>query len=298
MTPSRPRKAESIGRLRAIVAASTIVLAIVSAACGGGEPGSDAGGEIDPQRIGPQGRVPQFVVECEVSHLAFDDPIVLPWQPGASHQHQFFGNNAVDSDPGYERAIGATTSCDQRLDTASYWSPTLLDDRGARIDALGLTAYYRPGNGVDHADVVAYPAGFMMIAGDAAAAETPDLDVVAWGCGGGARREVEPPACSSNSTLRLWITFPDCWDGSRLSSFGSGAHVRYSDGGCPDSHPIAVPQLLMAIDFPPVDPTGLSLSSGSLETAHADFWNTWDQDKLESEVTNCLNRGLVCGLGS
>jgi hypothetical protein len=31
-------------------------------------------------------------------------------------------------------------------------------------------------------------------------------------------------------------------------------------------------------------------------TAHADFWNVWDQDKLEGEVANCLNRDLVCGV--
>jgi hypothetical protein len=54
----------------------------------------------------------------------------------------------------------------------------------------------------------------------------------------------------------------------------------------------------MAIDFPAVAPEGLSLSSGSIDSAHADFWNTWDQDKLEREVALCLNRDLVCGLSS
>lgn len=92
------------------------------------------------------------------------------------------------------------------------------------------------------------------------------------------------------------ITFPDCWDSSRLTAFGSGAHVRYSDDGCPESHPIALPQLQMSIDYPPVAPDGLSLSSGPIESAHADFWNTWDQEKLEREVAVCLNRDLVCGL--
>jgi hypothetical protein len=269
---------------------------LVMGACASSSPGDEGRPDPDPDRIGPQGRVAQFVVGCEVSHIAFDDPIVLPWQPGASHQHQFFGNAATNSEPGYERAVGAETSCDQRLDTASYWSPTLLDASGQRIDSSGLTAYYRPGDGVDPADVVAYPPGFMVIAGSSAADEPQGQDVIAWGCGSSAVREDRPPECSENSTLRLWITFPDCWDSSRLTGFGSGAHVRYSDGGCPDSHPIALPQLLMAIDFPPVDPDGLSLSSGSIDSAHADFWNTWDQDKLEREVQLCLNRDLVCGL--
>ena len=37
-------------------------------------------------------------------------------------------------------------------------------------------------------------------------------------------------------------------------------------------------------------PGGLSLSSGSVSSAHADFWNTWDQHKLETEVELCVRR--------
>lgn len=275
------------------------VMVLLSACGSGGAAESNVSGDQDPDpaRVGPQGRVAQFVVHCDVSHIAFDDPIVLPWQPGKSHQHQFFGNTSTDSDPGYERALGAETSCDQRLDTASYWSPTLLAESGQRIDAVSMTGYYRPGSGIAPEDVVAYPAGFMMIAGDSEAEETQPIDVIAWGCGSGHQRTEEPQDCSDDLTLRLWITFPDCWDGSRLSSFGSGAHVRYSSSGCPESHSIALPQLLLAIDFPSVPAEGLTLSSGSTDTAHADFWNTWDQDKLEREVELCLNRNLVCGLG-
>ena len=278
---------------RGVVAlASTLLVA----ACAASTPSTDATA-VDPGRIGPQGRVAQFVVHCEVSHIAFDDPIVLPWQPGASHQHQFFGNRSVGADPGYEKAVGAETSCDQALDTASYWTPTLLAPDGSRVDALGLTAYYRPGDGVAPTDVVAYPPGFMMIAGDAASDGPQGTDVVAWSCGTGAGRHDSPPACPEDSSLRLILTFPDCWDSSRLTAFGSGAHVRYSDDGCPDSHPVALPQLQVAVDFPPVDPGGLTLRSGAVESAHGDFWNTWDQDKLEREVAVCLNRDLVCGLG-
>ena len=273
-----------------------VAAAMVVGACGAGASEPVANGDPDPGRVGPQGRVAQFIVQCEVSHISFDDPIVLPWQPGASHQHQFFGNAATDSDPVYEQAVGADTSCDQQLDTASYWSPTLLAADGRQIASTGLTAYYRPGDGVDPAAVEAYPPGFMVIAGDQAADEPQGQDVIAWGCGSGAQREDRPPECPPDAGLRLWITFPDCWDSSRLTSFGSGAHVRYSDDGCPTSHPVALPQLQMAIDFPSVDPEGLSLSSGSIDSAHADFWNTWDQDKLEREVSLCLNRDLVCGV--
>ena len=57
-----------------------------------------------------------------------------------------------------------------------------------------------------------------------------------------------------------------------------------------------VPQLQFAIDYPAVDPAGLTVSSGAIVGAHADFWNTWDQDALAREVTACLHRNAVCGV--
>ncbi|NND75859.1 MAG: DUF1996 domain-containing protein, partial [Ilumatobacter sp.] len=281
------------GALTAIVA-GVLVVALV-AACGTDDGPPTAAGP-DPGRVGPQGRVAQFVVECELSHMAFDDPIVLPWQPGQSHQHMFFGNRDVTSDPTYGDLLGADTTCAQRRDTASYWAPALLDRSGRLIEPTGLSAYYRPGRGIAPAEIVAYPEGLMLIGGDSTADDTQRTDVVAWSCGTGAARDATPQQCGAGTSLRLLVTFPDCWDGERLTGFGSSRHARYSDGGCPESHPVALPQLTLGIDFPPVDPRGLSLSSGDIRTAHADFWNVWDQDKLVEEVTMCLNRDLVCGL--
>ena len=304
-------------RVAGTAAALAAVVGLV--ACGGSsddvaEPevaldGSPAADLRDPARRGPQGDVAQFVVECELSHLAYDDPIVLPWQPGQSHLHQFFGNNDVTDDPTYGDLLSAETSCKQRRDTASYWAPALLDATGNVIEPLKMTAYYRPGPSVDPAIVEPYPEGLMMVAGDSTSEAEQPTSVIAWSCGTGLLRESTPPDCtdssvlaagatiSGDSTLRLLVTFPDCWDGDRLTTFGAAAHVRYStEGACPESHATPIPQLLMAIEFPAVDPTDLSLASGAIETAHADFWNVWDQDKLEGEVANCLNRDLVCGV--
>lgn len=260
-------------------------------------------------RIGPQGNVAQFVVECELSHFANDDPIVHPGMSEMSHLHQFFGNVGVTSDPDYERVTGGATSCERRSDTASYWSPALLDELGEVIEPTKLTAYYRPGPGVDPATVEPYPPGLMMVAGDAFSETQQPIEIVAWGCGSGSRREPRPPDCrirlddgglepaSAAMSLRLWVTFPDCWDGETLTTQIRSDHVSTSTAGaCPASHPVPIPQLQMAIDFPAVDPHGLSLASGEMQTAHADFWNVWDQQALEDEVRFCLNRDLVCGV--
>ena len=276
---------------------AVLLLAAVSA-CGGTAQTSmqrvDDG--PDPHRVGPQGNVAQFVVECDVSHYAYDDPIVHPFHAGLSHLHQFFGNVEVGSEPDYDAVVGAATSCEQAKDTASYWAPALLGVDGKRIEPLGLTAYYRPGSGIDPATVEPYPAGLMIVGGDAMADAPQPADIVAWSCGTGSRREVEPPACPGGSSLRMLVKFPDCWDGEDLDGDGGVGHMEYSDGGCPASHPRPLPQLLIAIDYPPVDPAGLTLASGSILTGHADFWNVWDQDKLAEEVALCLNLDLVCGV--
>jgi hypothetical protein len=122
---SRPRSLTLMGLAgRRRVAGWLAIAGMLLAACGGSSGTTSNPDDSDPERRGPQGRVAQFVVECELSHLAFDDPLVLPWQPGKSHLHMFFGNRDVDSDPGYnDQILSAETSCDQRQDTASYWAP-------------------------------------------------------------------------------------------------------------------------------------------------------------------------------
>jgi hypothetical protein len=118
--------------------------------------------------------------------------------------------------------------------------------------------------------------------------------VVAWSCDAGALRQVTPPDCAAGDSLRLLITFQDCWDGEALRG---DDHAAYSAAGeCPDSHPVPIPQLQLAVDFPPVDPAGLALASGNILSGHADFWNAWDQGRLEREVEVCLNADLPCAI--
>ena len=39
----------------------------------------------------------------------------------------------------------------------------------------------------------------------------------------------------------------------------------------------------------------MTLSSGDMGSAHADFFNTWNQAELTRLVTTCLNAGIQCG---
>lgn len=298
--PGAPATRASV-TVRLVTALTALAVAI--GACSAADPAGSDPPHTAPDTViaGPQGRVAQFIAVCAVSHRAFDDPIVHPGAPGASHQHVFFGNTAVTAGATYDDLVGAETTCDQRLDTASYWAPVLLDADGRAVVADGAVAYYRPGPGVDPTSLVPYPPGLQLVAGDATATGPQPLSMVAWSCGVSARRSTEPQTCPARSTLRLLVTFPDCWDGERIGvedhTDATDRHAVYSAAGeCPDTHPVPIPQLQLAVDHPPVEPDGLTLSSGAIHTAHADFWNAWDQDKLVTEVESCLHRDIVCGV--
>jgi hypothetical protein len=280
----------------------------VVAGCGGsgGGTGRAAAAEAararvhaSPTEAGPQGRVPQFVVECGFSHAGSDDPIVHPGHAGASHLHVFFGNTTTGAASTAASLAAGGTTCDQPLDRAAYWAPALLD-HGAPVTPTGAVAYYRPGVGVDPATVEPYPFGLNVLGGDPAATEAQSLDVVAWSCGTGSERAATPPTCPDGRPLRLAVSFPDCWDGHRLDSPDHLAHMaRSRAGACPAGHPVPVPQLLLTVTFP-VTGGGhdLALATGSVLGGHADFVNAWDEDKLRTEVATCLHRGFVCGVAS
>ena len=139
-----------------------------------------------------------------------------------------------------------------------------------------------------------------MISGDHTATRPQSTDFVGWACGIQGDPEELPPLCPADAPLRVKIVFPDCWDGVNLDSDDHKAHVAASVGGsCPDSHPVAIPQLTLSIGYP-ISGEGheLTIASGSVLGAHADFMNAWDETELTRQVERCLNRGLVCGVVS
>jgi hypothetical protein len=248
---------------------------------------------------GPQGDSGQFVVKCGFSHAATEDPIVHPGHPGASHRHDFFGNVATGASSTAASLLGGDTTCNVRLDTAAYWAPSLLD-HGQPVTPLGSVIYYRPAPGMDPATLVSYPTGLMMVSGDATATAPQPVEIAGWACGASADVRSEPPACDPASPLQVRITFPDCWDGTRLDSSDHRAHVRFSsEGRCPASHAVAMPQLTVTVRYPVSGPGhALELASGSTLSAHADFLNAWDEHALTEQVELCLHRSAVCSLAS
>jgi hypothetical protein len=152
----------------------------------------------------------------------------------------------------------------------------------------------------------AFPAGLEMVAGDSHAVAPQASWVTTWNCIGAYVPYGDgPPYCVG--TLDMIVLFPDCWDGRHLDSADHKSHMAYaeppeggSDRTCPTSHPVPVPQLRMEAQYSSplvgwLGGPGLTLASGPWYTAHGDFFNAWDQSRLETKIRcNIVGLGLSC----
>ena len=227
-----------------------------------------------------------YVVGCGFSHRNNDDAIALHGQPGRSHNHTYVGNRTVDASTTAASLRGGPSSCYERGDSSAYWTPTLYVGRDP-VRPIVAFAYYQK----RIADAIQpFPPGLKMIAGDANARRPQRTSIVGWSCGRdvNATRAAVVPACSGQ-VLQLRVDFPDCWNGTGLDSADHKRHLAYSSaGGCPRTHPVAVPTLTLIFLYPPV-PARAQVASGRY-SAHADFINGWDQDVLAGLI-GALNRG-------
>jgi Domain of unknown function (DUF1996) len=253
-----------------------------------------------------------FYSNCLFSHTAADDPIVFPGGPGLSHHHTFFGNrstNAFSTVAGLRRA---RTTCYPRADKAAYWVPTLFQN-GREIRPSKAQLYYVV---LGYDKMRAFPPGLRIVAGDMHATRPQSTRVTYWTCGGRAARSAPsrslPARCGvieghglarlrgrskptvvrwrTKSSIELHVVFPDCWDGTHLDSADHRSHMAYSrDFVCPRSHRVKVPRIRLIIRYPIDRGRDVSLASGGTHTAHADFFNAWDQRRLERLVASCFH---------
>lgn len=239
-----------------------------------------------------------FVNVCGFSHRLRDDPIVFPGRPGVSHDHSFVGARTTSASSTLASLLASPSTCERPGHTAAYWMPTLVVD-GQPVAPLSATIYYRRAT---LGEVHAFPPGFRMIAGDSMARTPQSLRITSWNCGvdGGVRPQSDVPVCppGKKTALRLHVTFPSCWDGVNLDSSNHKSHVAYPiRGRCPSTHPVGVPAITLIYRYPSVS-GAVSLASGNQYSAHADFFNSWNEPALESLVDGCLNALRQCKRGT
>jgi hypothetical protein len=262
----------------------------------------------------------QIGFDSSCQHLKFVamDRIVFPGQqPPVGHLHDHYGTLA-GPDATLSQMRQSTSKCNRPEDTAGYWVTAVEKPDGTPVPATAMKAYYR--TAVPASEVKPIPPNLMMVAGNhAATAENPQpLSVVQWTCKNESTGEVtgpwvEPHQCgSSNAKPRLKVTFPQCWDGTRLDSPDHKAHTAYpkSVNGvykCPATHPVAITRVGLQFNFPAEGQPGwanmdnVTFSSGGRYSGHADFWNTWrvgGENGFNNLNTRCLKEGTFCGMNN
>ena len=253
---------------------------------------------------------PGWITNCAYSHTKSDDPILYPGQAGRSHVHDFFGSRTTNRESTYGDMIASQTTCGTTEDTAGYWTPAIYKN-GVKINPaagnVGQKFYYRDGHYAAGASVEPFPPGFKMVQGYMHAMSVADANAhgaklgskIWFGCSdnsvGG--KPTTPPNCRTG-IITLHVNFPSCWNGKQIDGDNVAAgNVKFpSSKQCPSTHPRRLPILIERLEFQVgTSSSGITLSSGAPYTAHADFWNTWQQPKLDELVANCLNRDINCG---
>ena len=250
-----------------------------------------------------------FVVKCDFSHQKQVDPIVDFGKATSFHMHDFYGNTTTDETSTYDTLRAGGTNCDDPGDTAAYWAPTLswTDSSGTTERTASITRfYYRLGGKSPNVPVNPHPA--LDTDGDGQLDDglkivTVQGKNVEWRCMNTGTFSTKPPSRCDNGKLVVRIKFPDCLqvDANGRPLLDSADHrshmvdsVRPENAlkdKCPSTHPYPVPMLQTNIEFPiPPGTLGtVKLSSGAYSTMHADFFNAWDQARLEHLVDTCLN---------
>jgi Domain of unknown function (DUF1996) len=256
------------------------------------------------------GKAGAFRTVCEFTHMAFDDPIIYPGQPGRSHLHAFFGNTGVNANStAHSIATSGNSSCrGGTANRSAYWVPAMIDTAdGAPVRPEASHFYYKTGYaGISPKDVRPFPAGLRMIAGDAMNASP--MGPFRFKCiGGGAEALVGQfiQNCPAGATLWQEIFFPQCWDGLNLDSPDHRSHMAYPSGGaCPATHPVPMPAITFNIVYKiPAQnaPLRWRLASDGYATSlpagyssHGDWVNGWKTEMMETFVRHCDQAAADC----
>ncbi|MCB0323274.1 MAG: DUF1996 domain-containing protein [Bdellovibrionales bacterium] len=258
-----------------------------------------------------------FRTVCDLSHYAYDDPIVFPNQPGRSHLHVFFGNTGANAFSTAEslRNSGNSTCRGGIANRSAYWVPAVIDARGVPIRSSGALFYYKSQVGGDRTKIQNIPPGLRMIAGDATAnpGKLQNNYHYYWGCEGrftGQHRTIAETPCTAGEKLEMHITFPSCWNG-QLDSADHTSHMAYpQNSSCPASHPRELPVISFHVSFPiPANDTrgeyrnwrlvsdGYEVNRNGGLSLHADWFNGWDPQISQTWTRNCLNANVDCAGG-
>lgn len=194
----------------------------------------DPGG--NPEHSFPIDAGGQFRAGCEFSHFAYDDPLVFPNQPGASHLHMFFGNTHVNAFSSYETLLdsGGSSCNGQELNRSGYWAPAMFDGEGNVRVPERVVVYYK-GEGRSNGESIPFAPETALIATENLNERNTDFGGAngkfSFVCSDQFSSTGDPlsntiPDCDGNLmldrygvtdnphvTLEMNVKFPQCWNG-------------------------------------------------------------------------------------
>jgi hypothetical protein len=253
-----------------------------------------------PARAG----APGWIVSCQFSHQAPDDPIVSPGAPSAAHLHIFYGSRDTNAFSTPRSLKVAGTTCAMPGDTSAYWLPAVFA-RGQQL-APGTSKhalfYYRRIAATGGTMVRTIPDGLRIIVGNAQAqspAANPTLgNHIIWKCGPGSGKNLpQPPAQCKSGIMVVSFRAPNCWNGVNLDSADHMSHMAYPSGGrCPGSHPVVLQRVesffRFAVGTAPIGE--VTLASGPWWTVHSDLFFAWAPSELQRFIDGCVNALRDC----
>lgn len=283
----------------------------------------------NPEQAFPVPAGGQFRAACEFSHFAYDDPLVYPGKPGASHLHMFFGNTHVNAFSTYDTLInsGSSTCNGQELNRTGYWVPALFDGNGNVRIPERVVVYYK-GEGQARGNSIPYPAGAAMIT-------TKNYNTAPANEGGGtgkytfvcsdnfsspsAQGGQTMPACDGNHYKNLYgvdsnphmvlemnIKFPQCWNGKdpgNPDNFSAPPSFWYGSQ-CSGEFNQTLPNLEYFVNYKvdlgentsdwylssDVDATTFGAAKATGgSTIHGDWWGGWNAEVNQMWIDNCVN---------
>jgi hypothetical protein len=210
----------------------------------------------------------------------------------SSTRYDVFGSteNALPA-PG--KVPAGASSCLNPGDRSTYWVPQLTQGGKAVVPESFQVLYKAAVD--DYQSVQPFPAGLRILTGGknavpSAAAES----AVSWSCTDYDEPQLPKTSqCREGDRLIARIAAPGCWDGRRLDVSGHRSHLAWSTaGGCPSSHPVAIPTLLVRVAYPVDVSREVKVAGGEWGFGVV---TGWQPKTLTQLVRDCINAGEHCG---